>query len=144
KKADKKPPIKPQPPLQAGECRSKVGNLYAAHIRPMMPHGIRGVLWDQGESGTAINGVDQYTLMGALIRGWRKEWGQGDFAFLYVQKPSGGGCAWDPADPVTDKSDKFTPLPAAVPSDGAYRETHIKIMQYPQTAMVTSSDLGPN
>jgi sialate O-acetylesterase len=110
----------------------------------MIPFGIRGVLWDQGESGTAVFGVDQYTLMGALIRGWRKEWGQGDFPFLYVQKPSGEGCAWDPEDPVTNKANKFAPLPAAVPAtaSGVYRETHVRIAQYPGTAMVISTDLG--
>jgi sialate O-acetylesterase len=100
------------------------------------------VIWDQGESGTAIEGLDQYTLMGALIKGWRKEWAQ-DFAFLYVQKPSGGGCALDPADPVTSKAEKFTNLPGGVPGDGEYREAHIRIMTYPNTFMVTSSDLGP-
>jgi sialate O-acetylesterase len=79
-----------------------------------------------------------------LIRGWRKEWGQ-DFAFIYIQKPSGGGCAWDAADPVTQRGEKFSPLPAAVPgtADGLYVENHVRIMQYPQTAMATSSDLGP-
>jgi len=41
--------------------------------------------------------------MGALIAGWRKAWGQGDFPFIYVQKPSGTGCAFDPADPVTNQ-----------------------------------------
>lgn len=141
KKDGKTPPRKPDQPLRAGESRGKVGNLYEAHIRPMIPYGIRGVLWDQGESGTAINGVDQYTLMGALIRGWRKEWGQ-DFPFLYIQKPSGSGCAWALDDPITSRAEKFTPLPAAVPTDGLYRETHIHIMSYPGTAMVSSSDLG--
>ena len=144
KKDGKPAPAKPKAPLKAGEASSKIGNLYEAHIRPMIPFGIRGVLWDQGESGTAMNGVDQYTLMGALIRGWRKEWGQGDFPFLYIQKPSGDGCAWDLADPVTNKANKFAPLPAAVPGTqaGIYRETHIRIAQYPKTAMVTSTDLG--
>ncbi|MCY2991423.1 MAG: hypothetical protein NTY19_26640 [Planctomycetota bacterium] len=141
----KQPPRKPSLPLKPGECSGKVGHLYEAHIRPYIPYGMRGVLWDQGESGTAIQGVDQYTLMGALIRGWRTEWGQGDFPFLHVQKPSGGGCAWEPSDPVTSKADKFAPLPAAVPNlnDGLYRETHIRISRYPNTAMVTASDLGP-
>ena len=115
KKANKTPPPRPAPPRKPGEPASKIGNLYEAHIRPFIPFGIRGVLWDQGESGTAITGVDQYTLMGALIRGWRKDWGQGEFPFLYIQKPSGGGCAWDPKDPVTNKADKFAPLPAQVP-----------------------------
>ena len=148
-KGEKRLPGKPNPPEKPGECRGKVGDLYEARIRPFMPFAIRGVLWDQGEGGageggTAICGVDQYTLMGALIRGWRKEWGQGDFPFIYVQKSSGGGCAWDPADPVTCRAEKFAPQPAKVPSpsEGLGRETYIRIMQYPNTAMVTASDLG--
>lgn len=143
KKDGKNPPAKPAAPVAAGESAGKIGNLYETHIRPMQPFAFRGVLWDQGESGTAINGVDQYTLMGALIRGWRAEWGQGEFPFIYVQKMSGGGCAYDPADPVTDKGEKFAPLPKAVPNDGQYRELHVRIMGYPNTLMATSSDLGP-
>ncbi len=142
KKDNKTPPAKPAAPVAAGESGGKIGNLYETHIRPMLPYGIRGVVWDQGESGTAINGVDQYTLMGALIRGWRKDFGQ-DFAFIYIQKASGGGCAWDYADPITDKGEKFAPLPKAVPNDGTYRELHVRIMNYPNTFMATSSDLGP-
>lgn len=143
KKANKNPPPKPAPPRKPGEVAGRVGSLYEAHIRPFIPFGIRGVLWDQGESGTAVTGLDQYTLMGALIRGWRKDWGQGDFAFLYIQKPSGGGCAFDPKDPVTAKADKFAPLPAQVPEGGNYRENHIQIMRYPHTGLVIASDLGP-
>ena len=148
-------PRRPNPPAAPGETTGgQVGHLYEAFIRPLVGYGIRGVLWDQGESGTALPGVDQYTLMGALIRGWRAEWGLPaaadaskpgrDFAFIYIQKPSGGGCAWDPADPVTSAAEAFSPLPAAVPNDGQYVETHIRIMEYPNTAMAISSDLGPN
>lgn len=145
KKDDKKPPQKPAPPLKAGECKGRIGNLYEAHIQSFVPFAIRGVVWDQGESGTAIQGVDQYTLMGALIRGWRLAWGLGDFPFIFIQKPSGGGIAWDSMDAVTAQGEKFTPLPAAVPpaSAGAYRENHIRIMNYPNTGMAISSDLGP-
>lgn len=141
-KGEKKLPQQPRPPLKPGECSREIGNLYEAHIRGYMPFAIRGVLWDQGESGTAIQDVDQYTLMGALIRGWRKEWNQ-DFAFIFVQKPSGGGCALDDTDPVTAKAEKLLPLPAAVVANGESRELHIRIMHYPNTFMATSSDLGP-
>jgi sialate O-acetylesterase len=133
----------PPPPSKPGTVRGqKPGYLYQAHIKPFAGYAVRGVLWDQGESGTAIDGVDQYTMMGALIRGWRKEFGIGDFTFIYVQKPSGGGCAWDKDDPITAKGEAFTALPKDVPSDGGYLETHIKIMNYPNTAMAISSDLG--
>ena len=137
-------PRKPGAPLKPGEASGKIGNLYMAHIHPYLPFAIKGVLWDQGESGTALQSVDQCSLMGALIRGWRKEWGQGDFPFIYVQKPSGGGCAWDNADPVTNKGEAFAPLPDDKQAGGnnAYVENHIKIMQYPNTAMSISTDMG--
>lgn len=129
-------------PLRPGERRGEVGHLFEKHIRPFMPFAMRGVLWDQGENGTGIGGLDQVTMMGALITGWRREWGQGDFPFLYVQKPSGGGCAWDPANPDTRQADALEPLPAKPPANGESRELHIRISRYPHTAMVTSSDLG--
>jgi sialate O-acetylesterase len=136
-------PRPPAKPAKAGESSGRIGNLYEAHVRPYAPYAIRGVLWDQGESGTAITGVDQFNVMGALIKGWRKEWGQ-DFPFLYVQKTSGGGTAWDFSDPVTKNASKFAPLPQQPPAtgEGLYRELHIKIQQHPKTAMVTSTDLG--
>ena len=88
------------PPKAPGECtRGEIGNLYERFIRPVVGYGIRGVLWDQGESGTAVVGVDQYSMMGALIGGWRREWGQGEFPFIFVQKPSGGGPAFDAMNP---------------------------------------------
>lgn len=136
-------PKRPPPPEKPGLVRNQQpGYLYAAHVRPFVPFGIRGVLWDQGESGTGLGGVDQYTLMGGLISGWRQEWGQGEFPFLYVQKPSGQGCAWDPTNPTTSRADPFEPLPAVVPTDGGNVEMHVRIMNYPRTAMVISSDLG--
>jgi sialate O-acetylesterase len=143
-KTEGKPaPRKPVAPAPPGESsRGKIGILYEAHIRPFIPYGIRGVLWDQGEAGTDVAGVDQYTMMGALIRSWRKDWGQGDFPFLYVQKISGGGCALDPENPLTKEASKFSPLPAQVPADGQHRELHVKIARHPKTAMVQASDLG--
>lgn len=146
----KQPPQGPRAPQTVGKLGEtnfgKVGQLFESYIRPYVGYGIRGVLWDQGESKTNIVGVDQYTLMGALIKGWRKAWGQGDFPFLYIQKPSGGGPAWDYENPITNKANKFSPLPKAIPApaDPTYSyEMHLKLMQYPNTFMVTATDLGP-
>ena len=146
KAAGKKPDLKSKPkkPVRPGECSGQVGHLYEAHIRPFVGFGIRGVLWDQGEAGTAIEKVYNDVVMGALIKGWRRDWGQGEFPFLYVQKQSGGGCAWNPADPVTAKAERFAPQPAKPPaaSAGLWKELHIRIAQHPNTAMVTCTDLG--
>ena len=53
-------------------------------IAPIIPFGIRGVVWYQGES----NSVNAYTyrkMFPAMINGWKKEWGQGEFPFYYAQ-----------------------------------------------------------
>ena len=147
KQDGKKQPRAPKPVGTPGEAGSgKIGQLFAAHIRPYVGYAIKGVLWDQGESRTNILGVDQVTLMGALIGGWRKAWGQGDFPFLYVQKPSGGGCAFDYSQPMNRLAEKFTPLPNTIPGGPASDYSHevfAQLMKYPNTHMVTSSDLGP-
>lgn len=145
-------PAKPRQPVRPGDVtrdlrlpNKNIGDLYEVYIRPVIPYAIRGVLWDQGEGGTGIFGLDQNPLMRALIHGWRKDWAQGDFPFIYVQKPSGGGCAWDPADPVTMLGAlPFAPLPDAIPPTraGLDREDYLRILNYPNTAMVISSDLG--
>ncbi|MEO6740351.1 MAG: hypothetical protein ABIP20_08865 [Chthoniobacteraceae bacterium] len=141
-----KPPRAPQQPGKAGETNGgKVGQLFEAYVRPYVGYAIKGVLWDQGESRTNIVGVDQVTLMGALIRGWRKDWGQGDFPFLYVEKPSGGGCAFDYTKPMNRLAEKFTPLPKTIPNNPDREYSHEafgQFMKYPNTHMVISSDLG--
>jgi sialate O-acetylesterase len=124
----------------------KVGDLYEAHVEPKAPYGMRGVLWDQGEGRVQISGVDQYTAMNALITGWRNVWGQGDFPFLHVQKPSGGGVAWDPANPTNRGAVAFADkLPAghlADPKAMHYQLMHIKMGTLKNAPLVTASDLG--
>lgn len=149
KQEGKTPPPAPRAPKPLGKPgeadKGKIGQLFEAHIRPYVGYGIKGVLWDQGESRTSIVGVDQVTLMGALIGGWRKAWGQGDFPFLYVQKPSGGGCAFDYSQPMNRLAEKFAPLPQAIPGGPGPEYSHavfMQLMKYPNTHMVTSSDLG--
>ncbi|MFP6899376.1 MAG: hypothetical protein VCA36_00445 [Opitutales bacterium] len=145
----KRAPRKPQKPVQGGDFAGRrVGDLYDAFINRLVPYGMRGVLWDQGESGTSIRELDQYVTMGALIRGWRQAWGQGDFPFLYVQKPSGYSSAYkvNKDDLETMLANPFATLPSkANPDDrgGLYRELHVRIRNHPNTAMVTALDLGP-
>ncbi len=58
--------------------------LYNGMIAPLIPYGIRGAIWYQGESN--VGGAYQYrTLLPTMIRNWRSDWGQGDFPFYIVQ-----------------------------------------------------------
>ena len=143
KKPRGRKPTAPTPPPPFKEL--KAGGLFDRYIRHMAGYGIRGVLWDQGEAGTKILNIDQFTMMGALIGGWRELWGQGEFPWIYVQKPSGGGCAFGLEDDFTTRmADAFEPLPSQInpKDDGVYREIHSRIMQHPNTHMAIARDLG--
>jgi sialate O-acetylesterase len=62
------------------------GNLYNGMIAPLVPLPIRGVIWYQGESNSALERWPLYNrIMRTLIEDWRRQWAQGDFPFLYVQ-----------------------------------------------------------
>ena len=55
-------------------------------IAPLTPLPIRGVIWYQGESNSALGARPLYgRVIRTLIEDWRREWGVGDFPFLYVQ-----------------------------------------------------------
>ena len=58
--------------------------LYNGMVHGIVPFGIRGALWYQGESNRGKR-MHYNDLMKGLIAGWRKVWGQGDFQFLFVQ-----------------------------------------------------------
>ena len=58
--------------------------LFDSRLAPLIPYGIRGAIWYQGESN-AHEGALYRELMPAMIRDWRRAWGQGDFPFLQVQ-----------------------------------------------------------
>jgi sialate O-acetylesterase len=58
--------------------------LYNAMIAPLVPYGIRGAIWYQGESNAGR--AHQYrTLFPLMIQNWRDDWKQPDQTFLLVQ-----------------------------------------------------------
>ena len=138
---------KPAPPAEPGQSSrgGKIGGLYERFIEPLAGYRIRGVLWDQGEARSGVVGVDQHTMMSELIRGWRQAWEQDDFPFLFVQKPSGGGCALTNDDPITRNANPFV---AALPQitrlgSGDQRFLYVRLMKDNHNAwMVPASDLG--
>lgn len=67
-------PLKPNTP----------SSLYNGMLAPVVPYGMKGVIWYQGESN-AGKSKEYQTLFPAMIADWRSKWSLGDFPFLFVQ-----------------------------------------------------------
>jgi sialate O-acetylesterase len=99
------------------------GLLWNGMIAPLTPMAIRGVIWYQGESNSALARAPLYErIMRTLIEDWRREWGIGDFPFLYVQI----------------SSFKST----AAEDWAALREQQLKTLEVSNTAMAVTIDIG--
>lgn len=58
--------------------------LYNGMIAPLLPYGIKGAIWYQGESNAGR--PKQYrTLLPTMVKDWRARFGVGDFPFYIVQ-----------------------------------------------------------
>jgi sialate O-acetylesterase len=72
------------------KAKNHPSGLFNAMIHPLVPYGIRGVIWYQGEANAGRH--EHYRELSELmITDWRQRWGQGDFPFLLVQL-----AAWKP------------------------------------------------
>ncbi len=58
--------------------------LYNGMISPLVPYGIRGALWYQGESNNG-EGMLYHEKMKGLISGWRSLWNKPELPFYFVQ-----------------------------------------------------------
>jgi len=97
------------------------GGLFNGMIRPVIPYGIKGAIWYQGEANTG--GAEQYQAkFSHLITSWREKWSEGDFPFLFVQLARYKG------DPGQD-----WPL---------LREAQLKTLSLPNTGMASVVDIG--
>jgi sialate O-acetylesterase len=123
-KADGKPaPLAPETPKSPpGDPASH----YHAMIRPLVPYGIRGVIWYQGE---ANRGLPRFyrELFPAMIRNWRADWGQGDFPFLFVQLANFRG---------------RDPYPSEKAIWAETREVQLQSLAVPKTGMAVTIDIG--
>lgn len=73
----------PAPPWGPGNPNSPHIQ-FDSRITPLLPYAIAGAIWYQGESNAAEAGVYR-RLLPAMVRDWRRAWGQGDFPFIQVQ-----------------------------------------------------------
>ncbi|MEO7309697.1 MAG: sialate O-acetylesterase [Chitinophagaceae bacterium] len=99
--------------------------LWNGMVQPLVPYALRGALWYQGESNSPTAKIYRQ-LMETLITDWRKQWGQGDFPFLYVQ--------------LANIGKTYDSLPAKGGAEAIKREAQLQNLSIPKTAMVVAID----
>jgi len=99
--------------------------LFNAMIKPLVPFGIKGAIWYQGESNAGR--AKQYQrIFPSLITDWRSHWQQGDFPFLFVSLANFMAPPKEPGE-----------------SDWAeLREAQTKTLSLPNTGMALAIDIG--
>ncbi|MDR6197285.1 sialate O-acetylesterase [Siphonobacter sp. SORGH_AS_0500] len=99
-------------------------SIYNAKLAPLIPFGIRGALWYQGESnaGRSYQYRKSFPLM---INDWRKRWNEA-FPFYYVQLSSYG------PDQSSNQGSGWAEL----------REAQTLTLQFPHTGMAVTTDIG--
>jgi sialate O-acetylesterase len=71
--------------LKAWKRRQDVPTvLWNGMVSGLVPYAIKGSIWYQGCANRA-DGAAYLDKTVALVRGWRREWGQGDFPYFLVQ-----------------------------------------------------------
>lgn len=111
-------------PVQAGNP-NRAAVLWNGMMFPIKPYAIKGAIWYQGESN-ASRAIQYRALFPAMIADWRKQWGQGDFPFLFVQLS-----AWMPRQ--------------AEPAESTWaelREAQTMALTSPKTGMAVTIDIG--
>lgn len=77
-----KRPIRPMGP---GD-RNAPSGAFSGMISPLIPYGIKGILWYQGENN--VGQADFYReAFPALIKDWRQRWHKPELPFFFVQLP---------------------------------------------------------
>jgi sialate O-acetylesterase len=95
--------------------------LYNGMIHPYVQYAMRGVIWYQGEGNNGQH--EAYSrLFPAMIKGWRAQFGQGDFPFYWAQLSA---------------SDKPTGTMWAY-----FREAQTKTLSVPNTGQAVTIDVG--
>jgi len=116
---------KPRPPM-GPDHPHRISSLYNGMIHPIVPFGIKGAIWYQGESN-AGRAYQYRTIFPAMIEDWRAKWGQGDFPFHFVQLAN-----------FRDRVEEPTP-----DSDWAeLREAQFMALQLKNTGMASAIDIG--
>jgi sialate O-acetylesterase len=74
------------------QAQDAPGALFPVFVEPLLPFGLKGVLWYQGEHNTGRQIIYHYALSN-MISNWRSRFQQNNLPFIVVQLPNYGDTA---------------------------------------------------
>lgn len=81
-------PPAPKAPVKAALHWKPVPGQFNGMLNPLIPYGLRGIAWYQGESNVGNPAYAKHLTL--LVADWRSRFGQGDLPFLVCQLPGFG------------------------------------------------------
>jgi sialate O-acetylesterase len=82
--ADKEPATEEEKKHRQARPHDQPASLFNGMLSAVIPYGIRGAIWYQGESN-AGRAYQYRTLFPEMIEDWREKWNIGNFPFYWVQ-----------------------------------------------------------
>lgn len=76
--------IESNPEIKDMNAQQGKSDLYNGIIAPLVPFGVKGAIWYQGESNES-RPYNYRHVLSAVIKNWRETFGHGDFPFLIVE-----------------------------------------------------------
>lgn len=115
-------PPRPVPPVKVALHWQPVPAQFNAMLHPLIPYGLRGFAWYQGESNVGSPSYAKHLKL--LVTDWRSRFGQGDLPFLVCQLPGNGP-------PTTTIGDSKW---------AACREAQLAVLDLPETGVANLID----
>ena len=113
-------PVAPRNPVATRKVKGNIGGLFNGKIAPLVPYGIRGVVWYQGEANTNDTKSPYYRYhLPLLVNDWRARWGS-ELPLAWVQLPN------------YNRNDGWCVV----------REAMLKTLRLPKTGMAITIDVG--
>jgi len=117
-----KPPAPPASPEEIYRRWLPAGDWFRLRIEPLIPFGIRGIVWYQGEADASVAaGIRYRDQLPALVGDWRTRWHDPALPFVVVQIPF------------------WRPTARTAP---AVREAQARVLDLPHTGLVVTYDVG--
>ncbi len=107
----------PKIPTKAPEARNTASSLFDGMISPLVPYGLRGVIWYQGEANSS-RAAQYRTAFPLLIKDWRDQWQNENLPFYFCQLANFMAKTLEPGDSAWAELREAQSMTLSLPATG--------------------------